>query len=181
DVVAVASGTILRGKGMGQAGQPAAQQLVDLLGPELFTDGLQPFGIGAGSEAVVQRLVGDSLLLELTLGILVTVQTQLGGVRKIGAELQEEGAEVWIQTVPVVVVHHGGGTNDPGIALASLRVAPFFGAEDGSLFLGSAEEHHPLLLIEVAELFGHHLLFALSFLERDQRYLVLLGKAFGGS
>src|SRR5262249_58186749 len=118
DGVAVASGTILRGKGMGEGGQPAAQQLVDLLGTELFTDGLQPFRIGTGSEAVVQRLVGDSLLLELTLGILVTVHTQLGGVRKIGAELQKKGAKVSIHTVPVVVVHHGRGTNDPEITLA---------------------------------------------------------------
>jgi len=40
--------------------------------------------------------------------------------------------------------------------LAGLRVAPLFGAEDGSLFLGSAQKHYPFLLIEVAELFGHH-------------------------
>ena len=32
----------------------------------------------------------------------------------------------------------------------------------------------------MAESFGHHVLLALSSLERDQRDLVLLGKAFGG-
>jgi hypothetical protein len=165
---------------MGQAGQPAAQQLVDLLGPELFTDGLQPFRIGTGSEAVVQRLV-TSLLLELTLGILVTIQAQLGGEGKIGTKLQEERAEVLIHAIPVVVVDHGRGTNDPRIALTGLGVASLFGSEDGSLFLRFAKEHHALSLIEVAELFGHHLLLALSFLEQDQRDLVLLGKAFGGS
>jgi hypothetical protein len=154
--------------------------LVDLFEPELFADELQPFGIGTGSEAVVQRLVGASRLLELTLGILVTVHTQFGGVGKIGSELQEEGTEVSIHAVPVVVVHHGRGTNDPGIALAGLRVAPLFGAEDRSLFLGFAEEGHAFRLTEVAELFGHHLLLALSFLERAERDLVVLGKAFGG-
>jgi hypothetical protein len=35
--------------------------------------------------------------------------------------------------------------------------------------------------MEVAELFGHHLLLALSFLERDERELVVLGKAFGAA
>src|SRR6516225_6589851 len=176
-VVAVASGAILRGKGMGQAGQPAAQELIDLLGSELFTDGL--LGISTGSEAVVQRLIGYSLLLELTLGVLVTIHTQLGGIGKIGAELQEKGAEVSIHTVPVVLVDHGCGTNDPGIALAGLRVASLFGAEDGSLFLVSAQKHYPFLLIEVAELFRHHLFLALSFIKLDQRDLVL-GKVFDG-
>jgi len=151
-----------------------------LLGSELFTDGLQSLGISTGSEAVVQRLIGYSLLPELTLGVLVTIHTQLGGIGKIGAELQEKGAEVSIHTVPVVLVDHGCGTNDPGIALAGLRVAPLFGAEDASLFLGSAQKHYPFLLIEVAELFGHHLLFALSFIKLDQRDLVLLGKVFDG-
>ena len=53
-------------------------------------------------------------------------------------------------------------------------------AEHGSLFLGFAEEDHAFLRIEVAELFGHHRLLALLFLEADQRDLVLLGEAFGG-
>jgi hypothetical protein len=65
------------------------------------------------------------LLFQLTFGILVTFHTQLGGVGEVGAELQEKGAEVSIHTVPVVVVHHGGGTSDPGIALALTHLKRF--------------------------------------------------------
>ena len=63
----------------------------------MVTDALETLGLVTGDEAVVQRLVLDSLLTQLTLGILVAVQTQLGGVGKIGAELEEEGTEFWIQ------------------------------------------------------------------------------------
>jgi hypothetical protein len=47
------------------------------------------------------------LLLQLALEVLVPVQIDLGVVRKVGAELQEEGAEVAIHTVEVVMIHQG--------------------------------------------------------------------------
>jgi hypothetical protein len=52
------------------------------------------------------------------------------------------------------MVDHGGGANNPGIALASIGVLSLLGAEYGSLFLGFADEHYAFGLIEVSELFG---------------------------
>ena len=57
---------------------------------------LHPLGVGAGHDAVVQRLERDPPLRELALDILVSVQAQLGIVGKVGAELQEERAEVLV-------------------------------------------------------------------------------------
>src|SRR5438067_5515351 len=88
---------------------------------QLVTDRLQPFGVGTGDEAVVQPLELDSFLTQLLLGIFVAVQTQLGVVGKIRAKLQEEGAEVAIPTIQVIVIDHGGGADNPGISLGRSR------------------------------------------------------------
>jgi hypothetical protein len=63
-------------------------------------------------EAIVQSLIGDSLLPQVTRGILVTVQTQLGRVGKIGTELfRKKGPKSRSTQYQVIVVDHGGGAN----------------------------------------------------------------------
>jgi len=48
---------------------------------------LQPPRILARENPVVEGLIGDALLLELALNVLVPVQAELGVVRKVGTEL----------------------------------------------------------------------------------------------
>jgi hypothetical protein len=77
-LIAVVGLTIGCRVGMGQPCQPAAQQTVDLCRPHCVADGLQPSRIGTEDQPVVPSLVGDPFLPQLTLGVLVSVQTQFG-------------------------------------------------------------------------------------------------------
>jgi hypothetical protein len=51
---------------------------------------LHKLAVGTGLDAVVQRLERHATLGQLPLEILVAVDAELGIVRKVGAELQEE-------------------------------------------------------------------------------------------
>ena len=64
------------------------------------------WGSAQEQDAVVQRLEGDAFLGQLPLDVLVPVDAQLGVVGEVGAELEEEGAEVVVDAVEVEVVDH---------------------------------------------------------------------------
>jgi len=87
-------------------------------------------------------------------------QAQLGIERKVVAKLQEKRAEVAVHRVDIIVVHHGGGLHDPGVSSAGLRIPALLGAEHWRLLLCLADEDHPLVLAEFAQVLGHHLIFA---------------------
>ena len=63
-------------------------------------------GIGAAQDAVVERFEGDPFARQLPL--FVPVDVELGVERKMGAELDKERAELAVQPVNVIVVHHCG-------------------------------------------------------------------------
>jgi hypothetical protein len=65
----------------------------------------------------------------------MAVEAQPGIERKVTAELQEERAEVAIHCVDIVVVHHCGREDDPGIGLTGPRVPALLGAENWRLLL----------------------------------------------
>jgi len=167
-------------EGVGQIVQPLADQALDLDGAKSVGDLLKPGGINAAQEAVVQGFVGDALLGQLALGVLVAVEVQLGVVREVGAELQEEWSEVPVHAVEVVMVDHGRGADDPGVGLARFGMATLLRPEDGSLLLGLAHEDDPLLALEVGQVLGRDVVLALALLEEDDRDLMLLGEAVDG-
>ena len=163
---------------MWQQAQPFAQQAVDLLGREAVADLLQACRIGTAQNAIVERLEGDAFAGELALGVFVTVEAQLGIERKVGAELQEERAEVAVHRIDVIVVHHGGGAHDPRIGQAGDRAPALLGAEHRRLLLGLADEHHAFLLVEFAQVLRHHGVLALALAELHERNLMLRHEAF---
>jgi hypothetical protein len=81
-------------EGMRQAAQPLPENSVDLVGGKHVGNLLDPSRRGGGSDAVVQWLEGNLALGELPLEPFVTVETELGRVRKVGAELDEDRSEV---------------------------------------------------------------------------------------
>jgi hypothetical protein len=129
--------------------QPLAQQSIDLLRAQSVADGLQRGGIFDGGEAVVQRGEGDPGLGGLALDPLVAVETQLGVVGEIRAELQEERAEVVVDGIHVEVVDHPGGLHDPRVGVP-VGVAAALGAKQPGLLLRPADEQNPLFLIEAS-------------------------------
>ena len=122
-------------------------------------------------DAVVQRLEGDAFLGQLPLDVLVAVEAQLGVVGKVGAELEEERAEVAVDGIEVELVDHGRGAHDPGIGLPGRRVAALLGAEDRRLLLGLADEQHPFVTREVAQVLGHQSSLRCPFAKLHERDL----------
>ena len=173
ELVAVAGAAIAGRKGMRQARQPLPQQGLDLGRRQPIGQRLQLPGGRTGQNAVVERLVGQPPLRELTLEVLVPVETELGVVREVGAELQEERAEVPIDAIEVVMVHHGRGAHQPGIGLTGLGVPASLSPADRRLLLGLADEQDALLASEPSQVLGHHRVLALTFLEGDQRHRLL--------
>jgi hypothetical protein len=84
---------------MGQPAQPLPQQGVDLVRRQTVAQFLQAFGMGAGKNAVVQCREGNPFLGPLALDVFMAIDAELGGVGEVGAELQEEWAEVFIESL----------------------------------------------------------------------------------
>jgi hypothetical protein len=106
----------------------------------------------------------------------VAVEAQLGVVGEVGAELQEERAEVTVHDVEVEVVDHPSGLHDPRIGLAG-RVAAALGAKQHGLLLRPADEQHPLLAGEPGEVFVHDVDLALALDEIHPRHPLVAGVA----
>ena len=129
---------------MGEKVQPLAQQAVDLLRRQAVADLLKPLGIGAAEHTIVERLIGDALPLQLTLGVFMAVEAQLGVIGKVSTKLEKERPKVIVDRIDVVVVHHRRRLDDPRIRPAGPRAVPLLGAEDRSLLLGLADKNDPL-------------------------------------
>ena len=162
---------------MGQPRQPLPQQRVDLGGREAVAELLQPSGVGAAQDAVVQGLEGDPFLGQLPLDVLVAVDAELGVVGEVGAELEEERAEVLVDAVEVEVVDHGRASHDPGVGLPGVGIAALLGAEDRRLLLGLAHEDDPLGAVELGVVLLGDVVLALPLGEGDQGDLFLLDEA----
>ena len=115
---------------------------------------------------------------QLTFGVFVAVQAQLGVKGEVTAEFQEERAEIAVERVDVVVVHHRSGSHNPWIRCTSLRVPALLGAKHRGFFLGFADEHHALMAGKLAEMFGHHIVFALSLPKLHERDIPACGEGF---
>jgi hypothetical protein len=106
----------------------------------------------------------------------VAVEAQLGGVREIRAELQEERAEVGVDGIDVELVDHPGGLHDPRIRLP-VGVAASFGAKHHRLLLRPANEQHPLLGGEPGQVLAHHVVLALPLGEVHPGQPLVTGEA----
>jgi len=82
-------------------------------------------------------------VLELALQILVPIDTKLGRIGKIGAELDKERSEVFIQEVEIVEVHVGAAVIDPG----DRAVAKGHRPGHTRLFLSHANQDHSFLMV----------------------------------
>ena len=169
DVIAVARRAIVRRERVRQSMEPLAQQRVDARGVQPVTERLRPRGAGTGQQAVIQSLKGDAFLEQLAFEILMAVQAQLGVVRKVRAELEEEGAKVPIDGIDIVLIDQRGGAGQPGVGPPRLGVPAFLGAADCRFLLCFAEKEHPLLVLELRPVRRRHRVLALPFLEREQR------------
>ena len=97
----------------------------------------------ARQKADVQPLKSNSTLVELTLGILITIDAQLGRVREVRAELEKEQPEILVHAVEVEVIDHCGGTNDPRIKRSRVCPAPPLRSKHDGFFLAHPTKTTP--------------------------------------
>ena len=124
--------------------------------------------VGAGFDSVVERLERHAALGQLTLEVLVAVDTELGVVGKIGAELQEERPEVLIDAVEIIVVDHRGGFHDPRIGCPGGPALAPLGAHHPRLLLGLADIEHAFGGLEAPQILLRDIVLALSLGETHQ-------------
>jgi hypothetical protein len=167
-LIPVAGGLVLRGERVGQNLEPLAQQRLDVRRAQTVTDRLQGRHVIAGGKPVVQRLEPDLLLGRLPLRPLIAVNAQLRGVREIGAELDEERAEIGIHAVEIKEVDERRGAHQPGIAAPGPRVVATLGAPHSRLLLRPPDEQHPLVLGEGGEELLGEIVLPLTLREMDQ-------------
>ena len=168
-----------RGERMGQAAEPLAEKGLDLRTVELVGDPLHAFGIGAGVNTVIERSVGDAPVSELAFEPLVAIQTDLHRIGKVGTELDEQGTEVAIDQVDVIMVHHRRGPDDPGVA-GAVASLPFLGTKDIRLLLGLADEQDAFVPLEPGQILLGHVVFSLPLPEPHQVDLFGLDEVFHG-
>ena len=96
------------------------------------------------------------------------VDVELGVVRKIGAELQEERTKVFIDAVEIVVVDHRAAFDDPGISLARLGTATALRPGDLCLLLRLADVKHAFASREPLQVLLRDIVLALPLLEAHQ-------------
>src|SRR6185437_6160221 len=104
----------------------------------------------------------DPALGKLALEVLVAVDAELGVVRKVGAELQEERAEVLVDAIEIVVVDHRGRFHDPRIGCASDPTATALCPHHPRLFLSFADVEDALATTEAAQVLLRDVVLALS-------------------
>jgi len=107
----------------------------------------------------------------------VPVETELGVVREVTAELEKERSELPIHAVEVVVVDHGGRPHQPGVGLPSVRMTPLLRADHARLLLGLPDEQDPFLAVEAGQVLAGDFVLALSFGEGDHRDPLLAREA----
>ena len=180
DVVADALLPVRGREGVRQAGQPLAQQRVDLPRRQLVGQPLQAFGVRAPQDAVVERLVGDAPFRQLPLEVLVPVDAQLGVVGEVRAELQEERAEVVVDGVEVELVDHRRRGGQPRVGVAGGGVVAAFGAYHLRLLLRLADVEDALAAGPVAEVLPGTVVLALAAAERHDLDPVAGGEALDG-
>jgi hypothetical protein len=180
EVVAIARRAVLRGKGLRQPCQPFAQQGVDTFGSETIGQGLGALGMGTTAQPVGQGLESDAFLGELAVDVLMTIEAEPATVGEVGAELQEEQAEIGVHGVDVVLVDQRRGADDPGIRFSCLRIAPAFGTEGGDFLLSLANEQDALGAGKGSAVVGGEVFLAGVFLEGDQRDALLASERFDG-
>ena len=180
EIVTIPCLTISRCEGMREDSKPLAYQAVDLLGGKIVTDLLQPSGIVALQNPIIECFEADPLGRELSLGVLVSIDAEPSCVGKIGGELQEERAKITINAVEVVLVDKSRGAHDPRVGSPCRRIPALFCPKNRNLLLGFANEQNTFLSLKASSIFSGEIVFALTFPKRQQRDLVLLGKILDG-
>src|SRR3989304_2924382 len=105
----------------------------------------------------------------------MSIQTEFGGVGKVRTELEKERTKLSIDPIKIILVDHGGRANQAWIAIQTAGSNYFGGAKGAGLLVRFADQHDPFLTCRLFDVGRHHIIFALSLLKPQHRYLMELG------
>ena len=165
-VIAIAGSTVLGRERMGQTCQPLAQQGVDLGGGQTVAELLQSLGVGTAQNAVVQGFESNRLpwsSCRFTYSWPLMHSLALSG--KVGAELEEERAEIVVDGIEVELVDHGRGFDDPGVLLAGLLLVRFSVRKTVAFSCALPTEQDPFATLKTAAVLCGDIVLALAFAE----------------
>ena len=97
----------------------------------------------------------------------MAVEADPSGVGEVGGELDEQGAEVLVHQVEVVVVAHHCAAGEPGIGLTGVDADLLDDAEGGEPFLRRADVEHALGGTEGLEALAGDVVLALPLVKGD--------------
>ena len=169
ELVAVAARAVLVGERARQQPLIAAEERPHPCGRQPRADRGERLSISARAEAVVERRERQPLLLGLTLGPLMPVQTKPERVRRIRARLHERRPPLTVADIKVVVVHKQALTAETEMRVP-IRAAVPPAAPPRNLLLRDTDHNHPEPALSSSSLKGrgHPLLLRLTPLEMDQ-------------
>ena len=169
EAMRVAGGPVDGGERPRQALRPPVEERLHVGGRELVTPGLQAGGLRTRQEAVVQTLERQVRAAQLLLHPLVTVQTDLHGIREIGADLQEGRSPLLVLDVEVVVIH---GHRLARKIKRDRRAKSRMRLGGSHLLLRHAEHNDALTGGEPRAVRGDDVVFALAAFEMYDRHVV---------
>jgi hypothetical protein len=102
----------------------------------------------------------------------VAVDAQLGVVGEVGAELDEERAEIVVEAVEVEVVDQRGGFDQPRVRGAGAGVVAAFSAHHRSLLLRPTDIQHRLGTVVLSQVGLGDVVLTLALGEADQVHAI---------
>jgi hypothetical protein len=154
---------------------PPVEERFDVDGAETIADPLQRIGVVAGGEPVGQFFEADAGLDRLAFGPLVPVDPHLGRIGKVGAQLDEPGAEVVIPDVEVERRHPPLRLRERVARWSRLVGVVVIAGEHRLELLGHADGNHTRLGGR-PQIRAHHVGLAVTLGEAHHRDLVLGGE-----
>src|SRR5438093_674478 len=110
----------------------------------------------------------------------MTVDAELRVEGEVRAEFQEERAEVTVDRVEIVLIHHRRRAEEPSIGGPRLWVSPTLRPKNRRLLLRFTHEEQALRLGKAGEIPRRHLVLPLLFLERHHVEVLTLREALEG-
>src|SRR3989442_6255467 len=175
EFVLEARGAILRRQRPWQLLGPAVEEALHVLLPRTVADVLHRLGALARQEPVIAALKPHPFPTKLLLDPLMSVQTDLDGIRQVAADLQERRPPLGILDVEVVVVDGHGLARKLEVDSAA-RTEALTGLERRGFLLRDPDEDDPLGALEAGTVAGCDVVLALTALEMDDRNSAVVGE-----
>src|SRR6266851_3781899 len=168
----IPSGTIIGAQRPRKSLQPAVEEPLDVSRAERIAHVLQPLGVGAPAEAVVERSESDAGLVELSLGPLVAVDSDTHWERQVRTHFDEGRSPLSVLDVEIHVVDGDRATAE--VERYTTRLTDHLArSKRVHLLLGDADDNDTFVGGEASSVACNHIILALATYEVDDWHTML--------